>query len=180
MEDEEIVGLFISRDENALRAVDEKYGLLLLSVAKKITCNDGDARECFDDALLNLWNNIPPAHPDNLRAYSCQVIRNVAFKRLTYSLSQKRNVNSAVALNELEAAMSDPRAEERLKDVDFKLFLEDFLRSLSAESRVVFMKRYFFADSVCEIANDLKMSESKVKSLLFRARKKLKKRILKE
>ncbi len=177
MDDEKIIGLFWSRSENAIAAAQEKYGDLLRSVAKKITQSDSDADECLNDALLRLWSNIPPARPRNLRAYSCQVIRNLAFKRLTFSLAEKRSINSVTPLDELEAVLADPAAEAKLENADFSVLLDGFLRGLSQESRVVFMKRYFFMDSVEEISEDLKMSESKVKSLLFRARNKLRKTV---
>ncbi len=180
MDDERIVGLFLSRDEAAIEAVREKYGVLMFGVAKKITGSEADAEECVNDALLNLWRNIPPAVPRNLRAYSCQVIRNLAFKRLTYSLAKKRSVNSSVAFDGFEAVIFDGEAEARLENVDFSVLLDGFLRSLGTQSRVVFMKRYFFMDSIDEIARDLNMSQSKVKSLLWRARNKLKNSIYRE
>lgn len=180
MDDEKIIELFSVRSENALRAVREKYGSLMLGVAKKITGSEADAEECLNDALLNLWKSIPPAAPRSLRAYSCQVIRNLAFKRLTYSLAEKRNANSNVAFDELETVIFDGEAEAKLENVDFSVLLDGFLRSLGKESRVVFMKRYFFMDSIEEISRDLNISQSKVKSLLWRARQKLRNSVYKE
>ena len=175
MEDEKIVELYLQRSEFAIEATQQSYGNLLITVAKKITKSDDDAAECLNDALLNLWNNIPPARPQNLRAYSCKVVRNLAFKRLTYKLAEKRSVNSELPLDELEAVLPDGDADAQFQDIDFSLLLDRFLRGLKPESRVVFLKRYFFMDTVPEIAKDLKMSESKVNSLLWRARNKLKK-----
>lgn len=180
MDDSQIIALLFKRDESALGILREKYGNLLLGVARKITGDDSDAEECLSDAMLNLWNAIPPARPENLRAYSCRTVRNLALKRLEYSLAKKRTVNSNVALEELEAVISDAGAEERLLDVDFSLLISDFLDGLGEESRAIFMKRYFFMDSVKEIAGDLKMSESKVKSALHRARNRLKKTVYEE
>lgn len=180
MNDEEITKLFLLRNESAIGAVSDKYGELLKRVAKKIIRSETEAEECFNDTLLRLWQSIPPAVPNNLRAYSCQIIRNLALRRLKYNLAEKRSVNSELPLDELEAVAADPAAEEKLKNVDFSLLLDSFLRSLSQESRVVFMKRYFFMDSVQEISRDLNISESKVKSLLWRARNKLRDSICKE
>ena len=174
LEDEKIVELYLKRSELAIDSTQQRYGALLLRVAKKITGSEDDAAECLNDALLNLWQNIPPARPRNLRAYACKVIRNLAFKRLTYKLAEKRNVNCDLPLDELEAVLTDGEADAQYQNVDFSMVLDSFLRSLKPESRVVFLKRYFFMDSVPEIAKDLKMSQSKVNSLLWRARNKLK------
>ena len=177
MEDREIIELFERRDERALIELDKKYGALLKSVAKKITENESDADECLSDAMMRLWSHIPPARPENLRAYSCKVIRNLAIKRLTHDLAEKRSRNAELPLSELEAVIPDGAAEEALAQIDFSILLDGFLRSLNPESRVVFLKRYFFHDSIPEISMDLGISESKVKSLLWRARAKLKKTI---
>lgn len=180
MEDERIVGLFFERDGAALDEMQKKYGALLKSVAQKITGSEADAEECLNDALMNLWEAIPPARPQSLRAYSCRTVRNIALRRLTYNLADKRSANSAEPLDELEAVIADRGAELRFDDADFRLVLEGFLDGLSRESRVVFMKRYFFTDSVGDIAKDLNISESKVKSLLFRARRRLRKTVYRE
>ena len=174
MEDEKIIELFLQRSESAVAEMSAKYGALLRSVAKNITGSDTDAEECLNDALMNLWQNIPPSIPECLRAYSCKVVRNLALKRLTYSLAEKRSRSSELPLDELEAVMPDSTAGDAFDNIDFSLFLDGFLRTLSSESRVVFLKRYFFMDTVPEIAGDLGISESKVKSILWRARKKLK------
>lgn len=173
MEDIKIIELFEQRDESAISEVSEKYGTLLKSVAKKITESDADAEECLSDALLRLWQSIPPAKPESLRSYSCKVIRNLALKRLTYNLADKRSANLELPLDELEAVLQDDAAKDAFDSVDFSILLDSFLHSLSQEARVVFLKRYFFMDTVPEISRDLGISESKVKSLLWRARNKL-------
>lgn len=180
MEDQKIIELFLQRSESAVNELSKKYGALFFGVAKKILENDTDSEECVNDALMRLWQNIPPSIPESLRAYSCKVVRNLALKRLQYNLAEKRSMNSELPLDELEAVLSDSAAGDEIDRVDFSLLLDGFLRSLSTESRVVFIKRYFFMDTVPEIAEDLKISESKVKSLLWRARNKLRNTIYKE
>lgn len=180
MEDQKIIGLFFQRDESALFITQKKYGKILSALARRITGNETDAEECLNDTLLGLWNHIPPANPQNLRAYACKVIRNLAFKRLSYNLAEKRSVNSQVSLDELEASLSDGASIGEFENVDFSVLFNSFLRELKPESRVVFLKRYYFLDSEAEIAADLGMSLSKVKALLFRARKKFKNDIYKE
>ncbi len=173
LEDEKIVGLFFERNEKALRETEASCGALLRKTAKAILESDSDVEECLNDTLLSLWQNIPPAVPKSLRAYACKVIRNLAFKRLEYGLALKRSINSELPLDELEAVLFDLKTENEFSDVEFTLTLDSFLGSLSAESRAVFLKRYFFCDTVPQIAQDLCISESKVNSLLYRARKKL-------
>lgn len=172
--DEEIIELFFSRDELAITSAQEKYGPLLLKVALKILGERSDAEECLNDAYLALWGSIPPERPQNLAAYCCKIVRNLSFKRLEYNLAQKRSARSAVPLEELEASLSGGEDFAAYENVDFSIAVNDFLKSLKPEMRVVFMKRYYMTDSVPEIASDLGFSESKVKSMLLRARKKFK------
>lgn len=174
MEDEKIVELYFARDELAVSATQEKYGALLLSVSQKILREQSDAEECLNDAYLGIWDSIPPERPQSLIAYCCKVVRNLSFKRLEYNLAEKRSSHSAVPLDELEASLSDGDDIKAYENVDFSIVVNDFLQSLKPEMRIAFMKRYYFMDTVPEIAADLGVSESKVKSMLLRARKKYK------
>lgn len=179
MEDKRIVELYFARDELAISATQEKYGTLLKSIAMKILGESEAVEECLNDVYLSLWNSVPPESPENLRAYSCKIVRNLAFNRLRYNLAEKRSTYAEVPLDELEAALSDGTAQGVFEDIDFSILVNEFLGELKPESRKVFLKRYFFFDTVPEIAHDLGISESKVKSLLFRARSKFKSHILK-
>lgn len=172
LEDGKIVGLYLMRSESAISETDAKYGSLMLTLSKRILGDGGAAEECLNDAYLGLWNSIPPEEPQNLRAYCCKVIRNLSFKRLQYSLAQKRTVHSEVPLDGLEASLSDGISEAGFDDLEFESALNAFLDGLKPLARVVFLKRYFFFDTVPEIAGDLGISESRVKSLLWRTRRK--------
>ena len=173
LEDSEILGLFWQRSESALAEVLKKYGKMLLHIAERIAGNKTAAEECLDDTLMALWRNIPPARPENLQAYSCKIVRNLAFKRLNYELAQKRSINASVPIEELEAAVSDVGAEYELQRSEVLAIIDELLGRLSAEARAVFLKRYYFMDTVSEISQDLRISEAKVKSILVRSRKKL-------
>ena len=177
MEDREILGLFWQRSESALAEVQKKYGRMLRKIAAKIAGSETAAEECLNDTLMILWQNIPPARPENIQAYSCKVIRNLAFKRLTYDLAQKRSINASVPLEELESAVADAGAEYDLQRQEVLLIIEDLLNGLSREARTVFLKRYYFMDTVPEISRDLGISEAKIKSILVRSRKKLAEKI---
>ena len=134
-----MIDLLFKRDESALEEIRKKYGELLKSVALRITGSEPDAEECLNDALLNLWRNIPPALPENLRAYSCQTVRNLAFKRLKYALADKRSAKTAAPLDELEAVVSDEVAEQKLKEVDFSIFKGAFKRIESSIYEALFL-----------------------------------------
>ena len=180
LEDKRIVELYFARDELAVSATQEKYGTLLKSIAMKILGESESAEECLNDVYLALWNSMPSESPENLRAYSCKIVRNLAFKRLRYDLAEKRSAHAEVSLDELEVSLSDGASQKSFDDVDFSILINEFLVELKPQSRKVFLKRYFFFDTVPEIAQDLGISESKVKSLLFRARGKFKSHILKK
>ena len=174
MEDEKIIEFFNSRDERAVSAVKEKYGVLMLEVSRRILRSPDDAEECLNDALMALWKSVPPEKPDSLRAYALRLIRNISLNRLNYNLAKKRTGDLEVSLSELEIVLPDSGARSELDSVDFKLLIDGFLRGLKTEQRVIFTRRYFFFDSVGDIAQDLGISESKVKSSLMRLRKRLK------
>lgn len=174
MEDEKIIELFNCRDERAVSEVKEKYGGLMLGVSKRLLRSETDAEECLNDALLALWDTVPPEKPDSLRAYALRLIRNISLDRLKYNLADKRSGDMQVPLSELETTLPDGDARSELDSVDFKLLLDGFLRGLKTEQRVIFTRRYFFFDSIGDIAQDLGISESKVKSSLMRLRKRFK------
>lgn len=178
VEDKQIIELYFARDELAASATQEKYGGLLSGIALKILGESQAAEECINDAYLSLWRTIPPESPDNLRAYSCKIVRNTAFNQLRYNLAEKRSVHAEISLDELEETLSDGISPQAFENVDFKIVVNEFLEGLKPEARKVFLKRYFFLDTVPQIAADMGISESKVKSLLFRTRARFKSHIL--
>ena len=175
MEDEKIVELFMSRDELAISATREKYGKLLFGISKHILGSGADAEECLSDALLVLWQTVPAEKPHCLKAYSCKVIRNLSLKRLSYNLAEKRSPDSEISLDGIETALPDSAAREAFEMTELTVLLNDFLRTLKPDARVMFVRRYFFFDSVSDIASDLGLGASKVKTTLWRTRAELKK-----
>ena len=172
MRDDEIVGLYFARSELAVGALQEKYGGPLLKVSSAILGGRADAEECLNDAHLAIWNSIPPERPKSLRAYACRVIRNLSFRRLEYNLAEKRSPRHEVPLEELEASLSGGNDLGVYENVDFSVAVNGFLEGLKPQMRIAFLKRYYFFDSVAEISRDMNISESKVKSMLMRARRK--------
>ncbi len=174
MEDESIITLFFERDERAVAETDKKYRGLCLGISKRIVGSDCDAEECFSDALMALWRSVPPERPENLRAYLCRIVRNLSLTRLDYNLAKKRNSGAEVSLTEFEEFLPDGAARDALDRVDLSALFDAFLSTLAPEQRKVFVKRYFFYETIAEISEEFGMSGSKVKSMLLRTRKKLK------
>ena len=179
MNDLDIIELYFARDEQAISKTQEKYGKLCRSIAYNILKNPEDAEECVNDAYLGVWNAIPPTRPNNFSAFICKITRNLSLKRLEFSTRDKRSVDMTVSFSELEQILSDSAAEnisgERIGEL-----ISSFLRTQKSESRQVFVRKYYFFDSIEDIAKRYSFSESKVKSMLYQTRKKLKEYLSKE
>lgn len=175
MQDLQIINALCERDENALGEISEKFGKLCMQVAYNVLGNREEAEECVNDTYLNVWESIPPARPDNLRAFICKITRNISLNRLKYNSAQKRSPGSLISLSDLDEKIGVTPDYEELGDI-----LDRFLRTEKPESRIIFMRRYWFMDSIEEIAMMYNYSESKVKSLLYRTRGRLEKFLKKE
>ncbi len=180
MDDPEIIELFFERSEEAVRETEAKYGKLCFRIAQNILGRDADAEECVNDAYLCLWNAIPPQRPDNLAAYVSKIVRNIALKRLRFNSAMRRNMQAEVSLNELESILPDSMAHSEMDDGQLGKLISAFLWREPEGSRNVFIRKYFFFDSVQDIAERYSFSESKVKSMLFRTRSRLRSYLSKE
>ncbi len=174
MQDHEIVDLYWSRSENAITETDLKYGNYCGKIAKNIVYDEEDAKECVNDTYLSAWNSMPEERPLSLAPYLASIVRNHALTLYRKTHAQKRGAGqTALALDELTEVAGSGSTEE---SVDLNLLsehLNTFLSGLSTNDRIVFVRRYFYVDPLSEIASALSMSESAVKSLLFRLRGKL-------
>ncbi len=174
MEDAEILALFQARSEEAIRELERKYGRLLFTLAHRIVGTRQDAEECVNDAYLGVWNAIPPARPEPLLPYVCRVVRNLACKALRHRHAARRSSAYTVAMAELEPCLAGPdSAESAVAADELVRILESFLDALSAENRVIFLRRYWFADSCREIAARTELSEKAVTVRLTRLRQRL-------
>lgn len=176
LEDEKIIDLYFSRDEAAVTATQRKYGRYLHTISWNVLRSEEDAEECVNDTYMRAWNAIPPTHPDNLKAFLAKIVRNLSLNRLESENAKKRGGSETdAALEELEECIADRRNVE--SEVDGKLLAESinaFLGTLPEKYRVVFMQRYFYLYPVNVIAEKNGYTVSNVKSLLFRARNRLK------
>jgi RNA polymerase sigma-70 factor (ECF subfamily) len=174
MEDREIVELYWQRREEALGESRKKYGGLCFSVALSVLGSREDAEEAASDALLRAWNSIPPQKPEYLDAYLAKLSRRAAVDLLRRSLAGKRwSGEAALALEELEECVPSGASgpEERLEASELAALIARFLRAQPETVRKVFLRRYWYVESVSAIAEAFGWSESKVKSILFRTRK---------
>ncbi len=173
MHDKEIIKLFFDRDEDALKETEQKYSRLCFGIARNILENDHDAEECVNDTLLALWNRIPPMLPLNFKAFVAKFARNISLKRLEYNLAEKRRADDPIPLHELDEVISEDRLEAYSEN-DLRDLINEFLLSEKEPSRNVFLRRYWFFDQISDIAKRYSYSESKVKSMLFQTRNRLK------
>lgn len=182
MEDEAIICLYWQRDEGAIRETREKYGNYLGRIAWQILANKEDCEESVSDTYLRAWNSIPPQKPGLLSAYLGGITRRLSIDLYRKKTRLKRGGSEyALSLTELEDCVSggDTTGEE----VDLHLLaeaMERYLRGLSPDARTVFLGRYWFMDPLGEIARSHGISESKVKSLLYRTRQGLRTYLEKE
>lgn len=177
--DKEIIALFSSSDQRAVSEFKNKYGDLCLSIALNILHNMEDAEECTNDVYINLWNGIPPS-VENFKAYVCKVTKNLAINKCRYNLAEKRNNDLIISLSDLEESVADPNCQSDSDENELGEKISRFLRAEDTVHRNVFVRRYWFMDSIKDIAEKYSFSESKVKSMLFHTRNKLKKFLKRE
>lgn len=175
MNDKQIILLFQQRSEDAIRETARTYGGLLHLIAKNILGTAQDAEECVSDALLHVWNAIPPAEPAHFRAYLAAVTRNLALNRRAQLHAARRGSGeTALVLEELlECIPSGDNVERVLDQIALREAVERFLHTLPARDARVFLRRYFTMMPVREIAADMNLNENTVKSILARTRAKL-------
>ena len=180
MEDQQIIDLYFDRNEQAITETNVKYGKLCHSIAYNILSNREDSEECVNDTYIGVWNAIPPTRPDNFMAFVCRIARNLSLKRLEYLKREKRSADVILSLDELSAVLPDERYAPDVSDEDVGRLISQFLRTQKEDVRNVFIRKYYFFDSVKEIAERYSFTESKVKNMLFYTRNKLKDYLIKE
>ncbi len=175
MNDQEIIALFFARSQQAIIELSNKYGTLCNQIARNILKNKQDAEECVNDAYLGAWNTIPPQKPDPLISYICRIVRNLSIKRYHTNTALKRNSFYDIALDELEYTLPSSSTIDEVCDAkELTQVLNRFLESLDQESRVLFVRRYWYADSISQIAAMFHISDHNATVRLSRIRNKLK------
>lgn len=176
MEDREIVALYWRRDEGAIRETRRKYGRYLAKIACNILSSREDGEEVVNDTCLRAWNSIPPSRPDSLAAYLGKTARRLSIDALRTRTREKRGGEEyALSLSELEECVPGGAGpEEQLELSLLAQAVNSYLRTLAPQARNAFIGRYFYLDSLKEVAARLGISESKAKSMLYRVRQGLK------
>ena len=158
IDDKKLVALLFARDPQAIELMADQYGAYCLTVARNVLGDPQDAEECVSDAYLAVWDAVPPAEPTQLLAYLAKTTRNLALDRLAHRQAQKRDDRVAVLLSERELIS----------------LIDRFLREKARrQERLIFVRRYFWGDSIAELQARFGGSESKLKSQLHRTRTRL-------
>lgn len=175
MEDEQIVALFWRRDQEAIVQSQRKYHPYLSKIAYNILHDQEDSQEVVNDTYFKAWQSIPPQRPSKLSIYLGRLTRHGAIDRYRHHTSQKRQGDTyAMCLEELEECCATGQDPQQV--LDGKLLaqaISQFLCTLKPQTRAMFLGRYYFLDSLKEVAQYCGVHESKVKSTLFRVRKAL-------
>ena len=168
----DIIELLERRDERAVELLRAGYGDYCHAILIRLLGDEQEAEEALSDVWMQVWNAIPPTRPRHLKAYLAKTARNIAINRIRRDNTAKRS-GATVLLDELADCLPDRSWEDRERSEEIREVLNGFLRKLPREERTIFIRRYWFGETVPQIAREFHYSESKVTSLLHRLRKRL-------
>ena len=179
MDDSQIVELYLSRDESAITQTSQKYGTKLRRIAQNVLSDIETSEECENDAYLQTWNLIPPNEPRTyLFSFVGKIVRHLAIDRLRHESRQKRSALYCDLTDEMQECIPGTADVSQVFDSkELSECINIFLDSCSDEQRNIFVRRYWYFDSVSEICAKYSLTQSKVKTTLFRMREKLKKHL---
>lgn len=167
MEDNEIITLYVERNENAIKETDNKYGKLLNRISFEILRSDEDAEECVNSTYLNTWNTIPPTTPKSLCSFICRIVRNVSIN-LLIKLNRNRAENIYDELEEVIGGENDP--QDILEANTLTAYIDRYLDTVKSRNRQIFVMRYYYNMSMKSIGVCFDMGEQAVRSQLMRTR----------
>ena len=173
MTDSQMIALFWDRNEDAIQETDRAYGRKLFVLSDKILHSHQDAEESVSDTYMKTWETIPPQRPAYFFAYLAKLCRNFSLARIQWQSAAKRSAEIVTLTREMEECIPDRSYERKLEGEEIGAVLDRFLEGLSPENRRIFLRRYWYTDSIQEIADRYGISQSKVKTQLHRTRKKL-------
>ena len=180
MEDSTILDMYFARDEQAIQYTDALYGKKLFTLANRILFDRQDAEESVSDTYMQAWATIPPNRPFHFYAYLAKICRFAALGKLDWNNAAKRKAEILSLTDEMAQCIPDERSTAEMDAREIGRTITQFLESVSQESRVIFMRRYWFCDSITEIAKRYSISESNVKMRLQRTRRQLAEYLKKE
>ena len=173
MEDAKIIDLYFARSEEAIYQTDAAYGRKLYYLANRILQNAQDSEESVSDTYMKTWETIPPHRPDYFYGYLAKICRFFALGKLDWKAAAKRKAEVVSLTEEMALCIPDQRRETEMEAKEIGRAMNEFLENLPQESRVIFLRRYWFCDTIAEIAERYGISESKVKMRLLRTRTQL-------
>lgn len=180
MEDKKIIELYNARNEFAITETDRKFGKMLLAIAMNILSNREDSEETVNDTYGKVWDSIPPQKPDCLGAWLGKITRNLSITRWRKNKAQKRS-GIEIMLSELEECIpSVSNTEKEIENGEVTAAINRWLGSLKKEERMLFVRRYWYGDSIAELAKKTNIPPKKLSSKMFRLRKSLKTSLEKE
>ena len=180
MEDAKIIELYNARSELAVAETERKFGKMLFSIAMNILSNREDSEETVNDTYGKAWSSIPPQKPDFLGAWLGIITRNLSISRFRMNKAQKRS-GIETMLSELEECIpSSENIETESESKEITAAINRWLETLKKEERILFLRRYWFSDSIAELAEKVKIPPKKLSSKMFRLRKSLKEFLEKE
>ncbi|MBQ8860365.1 MAG: sigma-70 family RNA polymerase sigma factor [Ruminococcus sp.] len=181
MDDHLIIELFFKRSEQAIVEATEKYGNLCQKLSYQIVGNKNDAEECVNDALLAVWDSIPPNNPNSLPAYLCRITRNLSIKKLRSNTAKKRNSFYDKSLDEISDCIASRfSVDSQIDSQALTRSINNFLDTIHPVDRSIFVQRYWFCYDVSMIAKHLNKSENYISVHLHRTKTRLKKHLIKE
>lgn len=176
MDDAKIIELFFQRSESAITELSKKYGGICMKTAYSILGSEEDSKECVQDAYFGVWNKVPPEYPKSLLAFLLGILRKISINRYEYNSAQKRAGNYGQCLAELEWGISSPETPETEYDAKaLSLYIDGFLDTLDKNSRMIFVRRYYYMDSYKELSEITGLNENALRTRLSRIRNELKK-----
>ncbi len=168
MTDREIIELFFNRDERGIEETEKVYGVWLIRIAEELLTKE-DAEECVNDTYLSMWNHIPPDRPCHFSAYAVRILRNIAKDRLRTMNRKKRRAEFVELSEELAACLPDPNANtEEEAILNASDLINSFLKKQTREKQDLFVLRYWYGKSIGAMAEEYKISESKIRKILSR------------
>ena len=182
MNDSQIVNMYWERNEKAVEETQKKYGSFCYSVAYSILCNEEDAKESVNDTYLDAWNSIPPHKPSVLSAFLGKITRRISIDKWRNKNAARRGGGQITdTLDELAECIPDSNGiEKQLEEKALNETINSFIKSLTEEEQKIFICRYWYLDSIKSISEQFGFSQSKVTSMLFRTREKLRKILMEE
>lgn len=173
MNDDQIIDLFFKRNEDAIAQTAGRYGMPLTRLSENILRNQEDAQECVNDTYLKAWNTIPPTKPMHFFAYLAKICRYFAFDRLDWNNAAKRKAEVVTLTQEMEECIPGSWQDADMTNAEISTVIGTFLRRQPKDTRMIFIRRYWYGDSIDEIALRYEISQNAVMMRLSRTRSKL-------